>query len=110
VKKYTLDHGTHQTHIELDKGVATSYSTQRDRTAILARNQELRKNQGAVRTQSFGKLELDIPVTDFKVIAKFYPGIDNPAHPDHKWQMRRFLKSPASDPYRVNERKRGVNK
>jgi hypothetical protein len=106
MRKFSVDRGTHQTHFEIDRGVIKSHSTQADRNARLDRNNELRKNPGAVRDTSFGRLELDIPVTDFKVLAKFYPGIDNPAHPDHKYQLRKFLKSPAADPYRVTERKR----
>lgn len=107
MKKFSVDRGTHQTHFEVDGGIVKSHSTQADRNARLDRNNELRKNPGAVRQTGFGKLALDIPITDFKVIAKFYPGIDDPKHPDHKYQMRRFLKSPAADPYRVEERKRG---
>ena len=109
-KKYTLQRPGYQTHVEIENGIAKSHSTQHDRSAILERNAELRKNDGAVRTWDFGKLELDIPITDFKVLAKLYPGLDDPRHPDHKYQMRKFLKSPASAPYRVIEQKRGVNR
>jgi hypothetical protein len=94
----------------MDGTVARSRSYQPNRAAILKQNRELRKSPDAVRTTSFGKLELDIPITDWKVLGKFFPGLDDPSHPDHKWQMRRFLKSPASDPYRIVERKKGVNK
>ena len=107
MKKFSVDRGTHQTHFEIDQGVVKSHSTQADRHARLDRNNELRKNPGAVRQTSFGKLALDIPITDFKVLGKFFPGIDDPTHPDHKYQLRKFLASPAADPYRVEERKRG---
>jgi len=81
-----------------------------NRNKIMDRNQELRKSAGAVKTTSFGKLELDIPLADMPMLESFYPGISNPSHPDHRWQLRRFMKSPASDPYRLQERKKGVNR
>ena len=80
------------------------------RDTVMKRNQELRKNPGAVKTTSFGKLELDIPVLDLHMLDKYYPGIKDPGHPDHKWQLRRFMKSPSSAPYRVQEHKRGVHR
>ena len=76
---------------------------------IMDRNRELRKAEGAVKTTTFGKLELDIPLAHMPMLNKFFPGIADPAHPDHKWQLRKFMASPASDPYRLQERKRGVN-
>ena len=98
------------TEVEIDNGVIKSRSAQANRHAILKKNHELRKNDGAIKTTTFGKLELDIPITDWKVLGKLFPGLDQPGHPDHKWQMRRFLKSPASDPYRMIARKKGVNR
>lgn len=100
----------YQTKITFEDGKMFGQTIQHDRKQIMERNAELRKNAGAVRTWDFGKLELDIPHADFKILAKFYPGIDTPGHPDHKFQLRRFLMSPVSDPYRVNERKKGVNR
>ncbi|GAF70115.1 unnamed protein product [marine sediment metagenome] len=80
------------------------------RNKIMKRNAELRRTPGAVRTTSFGKLELDIPVLDLHVLDKHWPGLADPGHPDHKWQLRAFMKSPASAPYRVQEHKKGVNR
>lgn len=101
VSEYVLEdrklHGRH--HVDHAKA-----------NAVLERNKQLRANQGAVKTTSFGKLELDIPLRDMAVIDKFYPGIADPAHPDHRYQLRRFMASPASDPYRLQERKKGVNR
>jgi hypothetical protein len=73
------------------------------RNKILERNAELRKNSGAVKTTSFGKLELDIPLCDMPFLDSMYPGLADPSHPDHKWQLRKFMKSPASAPYRIQE-------
>lgn len=77
---------------------------------VMARNKELQRNPGAVRTTSFGKLELDIPLAHMPMLNRLYRGIADPGHPDHKYQLRKFMKSPASDPYRVQEQKRGVNR
>ena len=77
---------------------------------VMARNKELQKNKGAVRTTSFGKLELDIPLTHMPMLNKLYPGMAEPGHPEHKHQLRKFMASSASDPYRIVERQRGVNR
>ena len=73
--------------------------------AVMERNKELQKNPGAVKTTSFGKLELDIPLTHMPMLDRFYPGLADPGHPDHKYQLRRFMASPASAPYRLQEHK-----
>ena len=44
-----------------------------------------------------------IPISDMPVLDKFFPGIANPGHPNHKFAMRAFLKSPASAPYRTED-------
>ena len=74
--------------------------------AVKQRNAELRKTEGAVKTTSFGKLELDIPIQDLYMLDKYFPGLANPRHPDHKWQLRKFMKSPASAPYRLQDQRR----
>jgi hypothetical protein len=75
-----------------------------NRTAILERNKELRRNQGAVRTTSFGKLELDIPIPDWKALCSVFPALGDNTHPDHKKTLRKFMASDLSAPYKVNER------
>ena len=80
------------------------------RRAVLARNKELQKNAGAVKTTSFGKLELDIPLTDVPAINSLFPGALDSTHPDHKFALKAFMASAASAPYRLQEKKRGVNR
>lgn len=106
--KRRLQRDGYQAVVEWDSQERTfkSHREQPNRNAIMQRNQELRKARGAVKTTSFGKLALDIPLADMQVLDKFYPGIANTGHPDHKWQLRRFLASPASDPYRVEDFRR----
>jgi hypothetical protein len=77
---------------------------QPERQAILKRNQELRKDKNAIKTTSFGKLELDIPLSDWSTICKLYPGIGENSHPQHKLMLRKFMASSASDPYRLQDR------
>lgn len=74
-----------------------------DRGTTLNRNAELRKNKGAVRDWSFGRLALDIPEVDMPMLDRFFPGLADPSHPDHRWQLRAFMRSPASIPYRVEQ-------
>lgn len=102
-RKYRLQRGGYQTVVEFDGRTLKSHREQANRDAILRQNQELRKSRDAVKTTSFGKLALDIPMADMQVLDRFYPGIANPAHPDHKFQLRRFMQSPASAPYRVTD-------
>lgn len=93
------DEKVHARHI-IDRNIAID---------TLKRNKLLRENNG-IRTTSFGKLELDIPLAHMPMLNKFYPGLADPAHPDHKWQLRRFMASPVSAPYRLQEQKKGVNR
>lgn len=79
------------------------------RQAVLKQNAELRKNRGALRSLSFGGLALDVPTSDIPMIERFFPGAMNAAHPDHKWMLRAFMRSPASIPYRVHDKPRGVS-
>jgi hypothetical protein len=104
------DTGVTEFVAEDEKVYARHHTDHARANRVMARNRELQRNQGAIRTTSFGKLELDIPLTHLKMLDQFFPGIADPAHPDHKWQLRKFMKSPVSDPYRLQERKRGVNR
>jgi hypothetical protein len=88
--------------IRIDEhGVAHHRRLQPNRKAILEQNAELRKNKGAIRNVDGMRLAADIPLADIQMLDKFFPGIANPGHPDYKYQMRRFLQSPASAPYKV---------
>ena len=80
--------------------------TQSNRQAILEKNNEMRKNKDALKTTQWGRLAMDIPVSDLPMLDKFFPGIASAAHPDHQWQMRRLLESPAGIPYRLQDHKR----
>lgn len=84
-------------------GTAYHRRLQSDRKQIMERNAELRKNKGAIRKVDGMRLAADIPLADIQMLDKFFPGIANPGHPDYKWQMRKFLNSPASAPYKVEQ-------
>lgn len=84
-------------------GTAYHRRLQHDRKQIMERNAELRKNKGAIRNVEGMRLAADIPNADIQMLDAFFPGIANPGHPDYKWQMRRFLQSPASAPYKVEQ-------
>lgn len=100
--KKRLQRDGYQTVVEFDGRHLKSHREQADRAAILRRNAELRKTDAIKRTDGL-RLALDIPMVDLQMLEKWYPGISNPGHPDYKWQMRRFLKSPVSEPYRVSQ-------
>ena len=100
------DTGYTQYVTEDEKVYARHFTDHSIASAVLERNKQLQRNPGAVKTTSFGKLELDIPLTHMPVLDRFYPGIADPAHPDHKYQLRRFMASPVSAPYRLQEHKR----
>ncbi len=104
------DTGVTQIIAEDDKLYARHFVDERIAHNVMKRNAELRRTPGAVKTTSFGKLELDIPLAHMPMLDALYPGIADPAHPDHKYQLRKFMGSPASDPYRVQEMKKGVNR
>lgn len=106
-----LRNGTPGLHKEiiLDGGMAHHRVVQANRDAIMDRNRELRKTRDAVKTTTFGKLEFDIPLQDMAFLDSQFPGLANPGHPDHRWQLRRFMASPVSAPYRITESRRGPN-
>lgn len=101
-----LDRGEYQVVVEREGDTLKSHRVQSNADAILSQNAELRKSRGAIRNMDGMRLALDIPVSHMPVLNRFFPGISDPGHPDYKWQMKRFLKSPASDPYRVEEFRR----
>ena len=45
----------------------------------------------------------DIPLDHLPMLDKFFPGLADPSHPDHRWQLRAFMRSPASAPYKVEQ-------
>lgn len=110
MSKFIKSRSGYYTVFETDGTVLRSKSFQPDRDAILKRNQELQRTPGAVKSMDWGKLEFDIPITDWMALGKRFPGLTDPAHPDHKAQMALFMKSPEADKYRVIERRRGVNR
>lgn len=81
-----------------------------NKAAIFEQNQRVRQGAGT-RMMDWGKQVAEIPETDLPVLRKFFgEALFNPAF--DKWSRRvareKFLKSPASDPYRVEERKRRI--
>ena len=102
MKRIVLPRAGYQTEMVIDKGVAHSRRLQTNRSAILDQNRELRKTDAIKRTDGL-RLALDIPLSDMPVLNRFFPGIADPAHPDYRWQMRRFMNHPASAPYRVSD-------
>jgi hypothetical protein len=74
------------------------------RIDVLKRNQEIRKSKGAIRKMDWGRLELDIPFGDWKVLCSMYPALGDSGHPDHKSALRTFMASSVSDPYRLHDR------
>lgn len=101
-KRIVLPREGYSTEIVISDSVAHSRRIG-DCRPVMERNKELRKNKGAVRDWSFGRLALDIPETHMPMLNKFFPGLADPAHPDHRFQLRAFMKSPASIPYRVEQ-------
>ena len=103
-KRMLLQREGYVNEIRFDSdGVAYHRRLQHDRKRIMELNAELRKNKGAVRDVEGMRLAADIPLSDMPMLDRFFPGIANPGHPDYKWQMRRFLASPASAPYKVEQ-------
>ena len=101
--KRVLNRDGYQVVLEKEGTEIKSHRVQADRKQILDRNAELRKSRGAIRNMDGMRLALDIPISDMPMLERFYPGISDPGHADYKWQMKRFLASPASEPYRVED-------
>jgi hypothetical protein len=68
---------------------------------ILNRNAELRKNPGALRDLSFGRLVLNIPVNDLEMLERKYPELRSPDSTERTAAWARFTASAESAPYKV---------
>ena len=76
---------------------------------LLRRNSEVKKS--GTRSMDWGKQVAEIPECDLPMLRHFFgEALFNDKH--NKWDRKiareAFLKSPASDPYRVEERKRMI--
>ena len=71
------------------------------RGAILHRNQELKKNAGALKPLDWGQWALSIPQLDFQHFKRKYPALFTGTGADRKKAVEAFLRSPESEPYRV---------
>lgn len=78
------------------------------RTAQLEQNKQVRQG-GGTRMMDWGKMICDIPEGDLPMLRHFFGiALFNNEYDkfERKAAREKFLKSPASDPYRVEERKR----
>ena len=92
----------------LENGVVHKRLFDPMRNAILENNRQVRQHQGA-RMMDWGKMICDIPLCDMPVLRGLFGEAlfnDQYSKEDRKTAREKFLKSAASDPYRVEERKR----
>ena len=71
------------------------------RQAILARNQELRKDPAALKKLDWGRWVLSIPHLDLFNFKKRHPDLFDGAPEDRKRALAKFMASPESEPYKV---------
>ena len=80
---------------------------QPNRTAILKQNQEVKKS--GTRRMDWGQQVAEIPIPDLEMLRNFFgDALFNPVHDkwDRKVAREAFLNSPASDPYRLEARRK----
>ena len=77
--------------------------TQPDRDLILNRNVELRKNKGALNDLSFGRQMFSVPFEDYEHLKRKHPELRSNDTQTRSDFWIRFLKSPESLPYRVQD-------
>jgi hypothetical protein len=75
--------------------------TQPDRDIILTRNEELRKNRGALRDLDWCQYTLSIPLEDYESLQRKYPVLRTGSNDERKDFYLSFIRSPESKPYRV---------
>ena len=71
------------------------------RAAILERNQELRRNPGALQEPEWARWTLSIPALDWEHLKKKYPDLAQPAGDIKDAALAKFMASPESEPYKV---------
>lgn len=78
---------------------------------ILLEQNKIVRQTGGTRMMDWGKMVCDIPESDLPILrGLFGPALFNTEYSkeDRKVAREKFLKSAASDPYRVEERKRVI--
>lgn len=95
----------------IENGVVHKRLLNPQRKALMEQNRAVRLSHGGTRMMDWGKMVCDIPESDLPVLrGLFGPALFNPEY--DKWERKvareKFLKSPASDPYRVEERRRAI--
>jgi hypothetical protein len=83
------------------EGVLYRELSQPSRDLILQRNAELRKQPGALRDLSFGRLALTIPLEDLDALRAKYPDLASRDAGIRSAAWKRFIASAESKPYRV---------
>ena len=93
----------------IENGVVHRKLSSVNHKARLNRNAEVRKS--GTRKMEWGKMVAEIPIPDLMMLRTFFgEALFNPQHDKISRRIARnkFLNSPASDPYRVEERKRKI--
>ena len=104
----TEQNGTHAEFI-VENGVAHRRLFNPQRKKMLQHNQRVRAS--GTRMMDWGKQVAEVPECDLPMLRHFFGDAlfnDQYGKWDRKIAREKFLKSPASDPYRVEERKRMI--
>lgn len=90
-------------HVDAHDGVVHRNLTQPTEDLILKRNAELRKNPGALRDLSFGRLAASIPMNLFEKAIRDGYQLNSPDKETRQRDMRRFLLTPEGQTCLVRE-------
>ena len=83
------------------EGVLYRQMTQPERSLILNRNAELRKNPGVLQDLSYGRQMLSIPEVDYIALCRKYPVLVNGSNDEITTFYKKFIRSTESIPFRV---------
>ena len=86
-------------------GKLTRVLSQPSEEIILNRNKELRKNPGAIKDLSFGRMVGSIPLNDWEMLCRKYPALTRGDSKQMQAQLMKILNSEEGKKYLVQEKK-----
>lgn len=96
--------GVFKSLIRTEGNKITRILTQPTEEIILERNNELRKNKGALRDLSFGRQVASIPLNDFEMLRRKYPDLTEGDAEQRQNRLTKILSSSEGRKYLVQDK------
>jgi hypothetical protein len=95
--------GVFQSEVKIEGDEVVRLLTQPSADIILERNNELRKNKGALRDMSFGRQVASIPLNEFEMLKRKYPDLVDGDAQQRQMRLMKILNSSEGRKYLVQD-------